>query len=414
MSQRTDKGWKDYLAAGSKILIAVLILIMIVFSTQLVQTVKKGEYDILQYPVTGTMKVIMDPGMYIQAAGDYVSWPKQFTYYFTSDKDASHDSNVDRSIEVRFVDGSVANISGTCLVTMPASSIEALALTTDQNFKDWRDFEARMIQPLVRKAMRNAANMMNARESYAEKRQDFIQWTWDQIEYGAYQTKSVKTTVTDPITGQKVEATAKEIKLDLDGNILRENNPLVDTGVILSNFEVKQFVYSDKVRDQITGQQEALMGIATARANAERAVQETKTAEEQGKKTVMEVRYTQLQEKEKQVVLAEQRLDVAVLDRKAAFETKQKDILIGEGQAAKKRLAMQADGALKIKIDAWTAAQKYWADAYTARKVPSVIMGGNGAGTGTDGDVKLFMDMMNVSMAKQLSLDMNLKGDTSK
>jgi regulator of protease activity HflC (stomatin/prohibitin superfamily) len=407
------------------IIFAIVAVVCLIFSNKLVETVEKGTYDVIQRPVTGTMEAKMDTGMYMQGFSDVFTWPTSETFFFISDDEEG--TKHDQSIEVRFNDGSVAKISGTCRVLMPTSETEAIYIMTGMNFKDYADLEARFIRPIVRNAMRLTANLMTARESYAEKRPDFITYSWDQIQNGTFQTEEKTTTIKDPISGQMVTKSYKVIKKDKDGNPLRDQNPLHGTGITLANFEIKQFVYEEKVRKQISEQQENLMAIATARAQAERAEQDAKTSEARGKTEVMKVRYEQLKEKEKAVIMANQEkevaetqaqkeLEVAKLARLAAEQEKERQILLGKGESERKKLVMAADGALKQKLETLERIQAEWAKAYATRQVPKVYMSGGSdaaGGTSPDDEFKRFMNMMNIQAAKQLSLDMTIKGDTS-
>jgi len=274
--------------------------------------------------------------------------------------------------------------------------------------------------PITRNALRLTANLMTARESYSEKRHDFIFLAWDQIQNGIYETKEETTYPVDPITNKKIKKVVKIIKKDKDGNAVRSGNPWAGTGISLMNFEIKDFVYADVVKKQIATQQEALMAVATARANSERAKQDAKTIEEQGKAKVMTAKYQKEQEKVKAVVdaekvkavaelQAEQRLAVAKLDKKAAAETKQKNILLGQGEAERKKLVLLADGALKQKLSAYVESQALWADAFSKRNVPSVYNAGGGKGGSADMQFQQFMQLQNMKNMEDLGLDMTIK-----
>ena len=112
-------------------------------------------------------------------------------------------------------------------------------------------------------------------------------------------------------------------------------------------------------------------------------------------------------DKTRAIVEAAQRLEVAKLDREAAREWKQQQILIGQGDAERKRLIMRADGALKQKLDAYVRAQQLWANAYAKRQVPNFVMGGNGAGD-TDKATTEFSQMMQLLVAGQMGLDLSI------
>jgi hypothetical protein len=62
---------------------------------------------------------------------------------------------------------------------------------------------------------------------------------------------------------------------------------------------------------------------------------------------------------------------------------------------------MEADGALEKKLEAYVKAQGYWADAYSKRAVPSIVMGSNG-GAGDNSDASEFQSMLTAMIAKDL------------
>jgi hypothetical protein len=89
---------------------------------------------------------------------------------------------------------------------------------------------------------------------------------------------------------------------------------------------------------------------------------------------------------------------------------KQKDILEGQGIATKKRLIMEADGALDQKLQAYKEVQKYWADAfgaYSGSLVPTFVSGGSGNNGGNAG--LNFMELMTAKAQMDLSLNLNNK-----
>ena len=107
------------------------------------------------------------------------------------------------------------------------------------------------------------------------------------------------------------------------------------------------------------------------------------------------------------VAEAEGRKRAAELDKQAADFTRQKDILLGQGEAERKRLIMSADGALNPKLDAWLRAQQVWADAFAKRNVPQTVMGNTGGSSSDSGAVQ-FMDIITAKAARDLSLDLSV------
>ncbi len=403
---------------GLGILVAIII-IALSFGTKIIETVEKGTYQVKQAAISGKMTAKMTPGMYGQWFGDIITWPKAETFYFTADM--VEGKKIDQSIEVRFNDGSICNISGTCRIITPATAADAISLIVVQGFRTYNDMELKLILPAVRNSLRLTANLMSARESYSERRSDFIYWAWDQIQNGAYETQDVTRTIKDLITGEEMDRVFKVIKTKdnvVGGTPLYQKNPLKGLGIRLSNFEIKSFVYAKKVKQQIATQQEALMAVATAKANAQRAEQEKITAEAEGQKDVMTARYIKEKEKIQAVVDAQKdkevaethaakKLAVAKLDRKAAEQIKQKEILLGQGEAERKRLVLAADGALKQKLATYENVMSIWADAYSKRLVPTVMMGGGGKGQ-LDTNAIQMSEVLGIMALKQLGLDLTV------
>jgi regulator of protease activity HflC (stomatin/prohibitin superfamily) len=407
----------------------VIILFLAISAGNLTETVDKGTYHITQEAITGTMGAEKKPGFYWQMFCDFAVWPNAETFFFTKDSDGDGDTNDDKSIEVRFNDGSMARLSGTCRITLPPTAQDSIDLVDKYSYTSYKALEQKAILPVIREAIRNTSNLMSARESYSERRGDFVALARDQAINGIYLTEQYSEKVKDPVSGELVTKTYNRIKKGEDGKPLREPNLLLEIGVSISNFEIKSFEYEKRVIEQIKQQQEAIMAVSTAKAEAQRAEQDALTEEAKGKSQVMKAKYQKEEEKiraevdaekEKAVAVksAEKERDVMALSaEKAKLEAAQiqtladADFYQKEKEAAGRKALLLADNALSQKLQAWVQAQGVWAKAFESRKVPSVVMGGSGeGGTGSDSDVQTFMQILGVKAAKDLALDMNIGG----
>lgn len=403
---RNESNLKKYIILG---LVGFGAIIVLFVGCQMINTVDRGTYHIKQAAVSGEMSAIMTPGVYAQNFGSIQVWPKADTFHFTKDSDEG--DKKDQSITVRFVDGSTAQISGTVRITMPTDAAQAISLVTEGGYKSFEDLQQNLMLKVVRNSLMLTANTMTARESYAEKRNDYVFWAWDQIQNGIYETAEATKEVVDVATGEKVTKTFKIIKRDKDGKPLYQRNPLLGTGIIVSNFEIKDIVYSEIVDKQIAEQQRASMNVVTAKAKVLEAEQEKLKLEAEGRSAVAKVQFETEAIKIKAVVEAQQRLDVAKLDKEAAALKKAKDILEGEGEAEKRKLIMSADGALTQKLNAWVEVNKLYADAIKAQKwVPDISFGGSSSTNAAQDLLTLFM----TKTAKDLSLDINMHKDAKK
>lgn len=416
------------------IIVGVIIVVGLILTPQIFDTVEKGTYQIKQAAISGKMTAKMTPGLWWQNFGDIDVFPNQETFFFTADKDTPDDVAADESIEVRFVDGSLSNISGTCRIIMPRAESDAIALVVEDGYKTYRDVAHKLILPTLRNVLRHTANMMTARESYAEKRQEYVMWARDQLENGLYRTTTEERDVVDLVSGEKGRKTFKII-LRIKGSPQYEFNPLT-RGIRVANFEIKDFGYGKIVKKQIQTQQEALMAVATAQAKAKRAEMEKLREKAEGEQKVMKAKYEEEQvkvraivvaqrEKEVQeldarrdkqvaITLAEKRKETAKLDKDAAGFKKQEQILLGEGEAKRKQLVLAADGALAQKLSTYENVMTLWANAYSKRKVPSVMMGNGGEGR-IDTNAISMSEVLSLMAMKQLGLDFSIpKGTVTK
>ena len=187
---------------------------------------------------------------------------------------------------------------------------------------------------------------------------------------------------------------------------------MTSLGIRPINFSVRSLDYDNAVEKQIQQQQQLTMDVQTAVAEAKKAEQRAITVAEEGKANAAKAKWEQETIKARAVTEAQQKLEVATLDAKAAEQFKRGEILRGEGESARKRLVMQADGALEPKLDALVKINATYADAiarYQGQWVPSVVMGSGGSAAPASGAQQL-VDMLTLKTARDLGLDLNVSG----
>src|SRR3989338_7000734 len=253
--------------------------------------------------------------------------------------------------------------------------------------------------------------LMSSRESFADKRNDLLRYVEDQVEGGVYQTTARDVRAKDELSGADKTVKLVEIINGSNGQPLRqEQAQLTKFGINPRNFSIKRLPYDTQVEEQIKQQQQLTMEVQTSIAEAKKAEQRTTTTIEQGKADAAKAKWEQEAIKAKFVTEAQQRLEIAELDKKAAVETKAKDILLGEGEARRRELVMSADGALDKKLQTYLEAQKVWAEAvkgYQGNWVPGVVMGGNQNGSAASGAQDL-VNLLTAKTARELGLDLSI------
>lgn len=390
-----------------KIFGAIIAALLIVFTfsvSALFEDVDAGQIVVIQAPITGELSVYKEPGWVGQWFGKATHYEKSAQFWFNTTE------NDDRSINVRWNDAGTATISGSVRYKMPLSDDKIVELHSIYGSQE--AIENDLIETNLKKSIYMTGPLMSSKESYAEKRSYLIQLIEDQAARGVYQTIQKDVKAIDPISGQEKTITIVEIQYDSVKNLKlrQEVSPLKSYGIALSNLSIEGIKYDEKVEAQIEAQRKATMEVQTAMAKAKEAEQRALTVEKEGQASAAQAKWTQEVEAAKQVTQAEMRRKVAEEDVKTAELRKRQMILEGEGEAAKKRLVMQADGALKQKLEAWLQAEEMKWNAFAQFKgnlVPMYQSGTNG--NSSNSNAMQYMEIMGIKAMKDLSLDMKTK-----
>lgn len=404
-----------------QIVLAVGAVFTLIFGISMMsnmsETVGADEIVVMQNPLDGKLNVWATPGWRYQNFGKLTRYKKSAQFWFSADNKEGGEEN--QSIKVRFNDGGHANVSGSLRFDLPLDEENVKKLHTKYGSMD--AIERALIRTVVTKSVYMTGPLMSSKESYAEKRSAFIQYAEDQISHGVYQTTTQEVETTDPLSGAKKTVTVVKLVTAEGGKgyARQEASALEEFGVRVYNFSLNDIKYSEDVEKQIQQQQQAIANVQTAMAQAKKAEQDAITIAKQGEASAAKAKWAQEtekatavtkaeQEKEVAIKAAEQERDVAKLERDAAEQTKQKEILLGEGEAARRKLVMTADGALTQKLAAWVEVNKFYAEKFGQQPlVPEVqIGGGSGPGNGGQTAANNLIDLLQVKTARDLALDL--------
>lgn len=369
-------------------------------------TVGSGEIVVKQGFIDGTLTVWTQPGVQWQNFGHVTVYKRSAQFWFSEKKDEGSDT--DEAIKVRFNDGGHAMLSGSMRYDMPLDAKQVIKLHT--TFGSQEAIAHELVKQAVTKSVYMTGPLMSSKESSAERRPDLLNYIGDQISHGVYRTITKQVKTPDPLTGQEKSVSVVEIVSDPKepGGYAREDrSPVTEYGIHTWPITINSITYDDAVEKQITVQQQAVMAVQTAVANAKKAEQDTITVEQQGKAEAAKMKWAQEAEKAKAVTLAEQQRDVAALMLEKAKLDKEANIAEGEGQAEKAKLLMGANGALEQKLATY---EKVMANAFAnlgkQPLVPSIVIGGSSGGStpvATD-----LLNMLQVKTARDLALDMSM------
>jgi len=407
--------------AAIYVTVVVALAVVGLFSSSLVETNEAGNVQVKQAAITGDLTCKLDPGMWGQMFGTIHTYKEATTFHFSSNSERG-----DSSLPTRFSDATKANVSGTVRVLLPVTDCAALT-HIHRKFKSFQGVMSRLVEPAMRKSLFHAGPHMTAAESYAERRGEFATLAEDQLINGVIKVDQIETESIDLITGDKVtikvvtpRACAEENDSTCVGGFERDTGVFKEFGISLTNFVIDGITYPEAVLKQIETQRAARMNIITqeaeakeaearakkAKAEAEAAIEETR-AKEEISKTQRIVKAEA--DKAEAVLQAEMARDVAKLEKEAAEYEKKKLILLGEGEGARKRLVMQADGALEQKLKALVEINAKYAEAIGKAQpgalVPAFQMGSSGNGSSAMG----LIDLLTAQAAKALSADTKIK-----
>jgi hypothetical protein len=374
--------------------ISIVALILLISSCSIFENLDASHVMVIQSPISGHLAWYTTQGIKFQGFGKVTKYPRRSSYEFKT--------------QVRFNDGGHGTMNGSVQIEAPLD----IPHLTNMHIKygSWEAVESQLVGMTVNKCIYMTGPLMSSKESYAEKRNYLLQYVEDQISNGVYKTiqKDIKTT--DPITNAEKMVTTVEIVKDEHGIPARQEDPVLkEFGIRTFNFSITSLPYDDAVEAQIKQQQQINMDVQTAMASAKKAEQNVITVSKEGEANAAKAKWEQEVIKAKAVTEAQQELEVATLNAKAAEQTKREQILLGEGEAERKKLVMNANGALDIKLDAWVKVNMAYAEAiekYTGAWVPSIVMGNEGKNGNGANDL---INLLTSKTAKDIAVDLEAR-----
>lgn len=386
------------------IFVAAFATFCVVSLGKIGEDVKNETIVVNQFPLTGEMVYWTSPGYYWQWWGKTTTYYKTQQLWFGSEsEDGERQGN---PIPVIFNDASDGMIYGSLRVKLPTDPKYLSRIQTDYNGMDRLMND--LVRPTVTKVIYASGPLMSAFESYAEKKNDLIEYITDQLNNGVYKTAVKQVKTSDAITGEEKTikiATLIPDSLSAGGYKRSESSPFAYYGLEIGQVAVSKIAYSDKVNKQIAQQQEANMLIQTSRAKSAAAAQESIRAEEEGKAKAMAAKWEQEKVKAVEVTKAEQEYEVARLSALKAKEDAKRIEAQGMAEAAAARAKVIAglDPLQKAQIDKETAigVAKALAES-NVRWVPEVMVIG-----GKDGAPANPMDAVGLNMLLDIAKKQN-------
>ena len=398
--------------------IAVVVFMILLFSAgSLFENVDADQIVCIQAPLSGQLTWYTSAGTKWQGFGKVTVYKKRDQYWFSAAPDQG--KNIDQSLRIRFNDGGHATISGGLSWELPLDEEHLTSLHAKYGSQE--AVEQQLIRTVVEKSVYMTGPHMSSTESYAGRRSELLQLIEDQTQNGIILTKTRQHIEKDQITGADKTVTVVEIeKDDKTQSVKRASvSPLAEFGLVTYNLTINQIKYEERVEQQIQQQQQSVMQVQIAIADAKRAEQQALTTKKEGEAAATKAEWDQkaiaakaeqeaLMQKNVAKTQAEKELEVAELATKAAEQKKLAEIALGEGESQRRKLVMEADGALEKKLEALVSINRAYAEAIAQHQgplVPSVVMS-SANNTATVGATQL-LELLTAKAAKDLSVDLN-------
>lgn len=355
-------------------LLGVVALGGLLGASKLYESNTAGYVQIKQQAVTGDMTVRMEPGMYSQMFAEIHTYKISDVYDFNGG---------DATINVRFNDAATADIQGQIKYRLPMNPENLLRL--HQDFRSYEAVQSDLVRQVVAAALKQSATHFGAEEVYSTRRADFIDLVNDQIKNGLYATTYSELYKKDE-DGNNFIKRVVAVKTDAEGNpVISEQSTFDRYNIELIQLVINDIDFDTKTDELIAKRKEAEQEKVVAKAKAERAKQDTITAQEQGKANVALAEAEALVIKKKAVIEAEKAKEVAEQQALQAEEEKKAIISKGEAdaQAAKLKVAAGLSPLERAQIDKETAIGV--AQAMSNMRFPTtMVLGGDGKGTQVD------------------------------
>lgn len=397
--------------------VALLVAAVIFYSVN-PWSFNEGGYRTVVTQAGGKQFVQFNTGIYY--AGFFSKetvWPNQISVSY---QDSIPNYNmIDGSIEIkkiniRFgVDGTSADVSGITQYLLPMDESDMIALHNAH--KTPQSLVTKRLSPYTKECLQSAAQMMSSEMHYSGGRAQMAQEFIDQLKGGVYLLNTVKKIEYDSLTRENNRVYLTEKQLSKDGQIKRKTSSIKEYGVTVADAAITDVDYEAKVDQMLAKKIDAATKASVSKQELMTAQQQALTAKAQGERALVEIEYKQKQSQTSQVVAAETKVKLAEQDKmqqkiqaEAAELEARKIKILADADAYEKQRAIQANGALEQKLDAYVKVQLAWAKAfgeYSGNITPLMMGGGSGPVNGWNTQ----MDFMNLKALKDLQLNISNK-----
>jgi len=401
--------------------------------------------------IFGTERVVSKTGWFFAGWRDPIPWKREVTIAYDHSKTDGDTAGAPSSQLLPYTITMADNVKGTVTAVVRfrvPDDIEQF-LEIAHRYRSPGRLVSTALKPSVEQAFDATASLVTAEGYFTSERNQFKQKFRQIMQKGIPATRRTQKRI--PVAGSDVGATGtnlpgagktgdttrlvyvlEEIK-DKDGVVIRTRHNFQLSGINVADAILTQFDADDEFEERIQERRDAAAKRAiarekrleeeeqrlyeVARGQKEIAIEHAKVKKDQiARETKAET------DKKLAVISAEKLLRQAEIDKQTAEIALEKARIdaqsiktLADANAYERQKLLEADGALKPKLDAFIEVNKEWASAYSNRRTPSIVFGSGGessltgAPTGANSEATEFQSMLNALIAKQLLLDTTMK-----
>lgn len=409
--------------------------------------------------VLGDEYVVSDVGYQFYFWGRWNAWKRAMTVQAVqgasgkisyAEVESAETSAALPPLNIMFLDQVDANTEATVRFSIPTDQEGFTKLAHE--YRTPANLLQTALIPAFKETLQATASLMSAEDYYSGGRTEFNNEFENQMSHGIYIVKREETLTNTGRTssgtanlalGTNQEEYGDERKtvflvrkvLDSDGLPLRKEQKFTQFDIQVVDARITDMIPNTRFVERMQLKQKASADRAIAR---EQRVQEEEqrllaiargereVAERQAQAKVEQIEKTTDAQTEKQLAIttANKLKEQAQIEKetaqinleKARIEAETKRTL-ADAEAYQKEVILKADNALAQKLDAEIEIQKLWAEAFARRSVPTNVFGASSEGgtpTGSDNEVRAFMQMLTLDAAKRLAYDRGIESTPSR
>lgn len=368
--------------------------------------------------VTGNETIRFKPGIYFKGFfSKTTQYPDVITVMFSKEEPSQSNSitSLNGPINIRFNDATRPEAEAAVRWRLPKD--ETSMVHIHKEYRNSEKLAETTLKLYTIECLKYSAQIMESETHYSGGMSKLSEDFQDQLENGQFILEYKTEYVVDTFKKSQERITTTYIRKDDDGKILRNKSDVQQFNIEVAYASVTDVDYEPLVDKKLQQKIDASTRESISKQNLITAKQEALTAEEEGKKRLIEIEYEEKQIQTQQVIERQTAVLLANEDigkEKAALEAAklkaQATKVTADAEAYAKKKVMLADGALEKKLDAFKWAVERNASAIENSKqplVPSIVIGGDGKSV-NGGSVNNLLQMMMVNEANKLNLNPNV------